>query len=79
MCYNNNVKRDGIDEPFKATQEISRKKFQKKMKFPLDKQHKVCYNNNVRFLGHIRTARIKDSTSKRNWPTAKQGSYKYVW
>jgi len=32
--------------------------------------------NLVKFLGEIKTARIKDSTSKRKWPTAKRGSDK---
>jgi hypothetical protein len=34
MCYTISVKGDGVDEPSEATQEISRKKFQKKNEIP---------------------------------------------
>lgn len=58
MCYTISVKGDGVDEPSKATQEISRKKFQKKMKFSLDKSLQMCYNKSVKRTDLLRNKKL---------------------
>ena len=50
---------------------MPRKKISKKMKFPLDKPPKVCYNKNVK-RKEIQTKRLKKSLKKNKKPLDKK-------
>jgi hypothetical protein len=50
---------------------MPRKKISKKMKFPLDKPPKVCYNENVK-RKEIQTGRLKKISEKIKKPLDKQ-------